>query len=102
MLYDYLYQTYGVNTPIFTCEIQYKDYSDSWLFTELNKLCGNGELARFEKGVYSSWTNNGQDRAACSRYDGDGMPSHRGPLCTQWGPINFLLTCWITSKHEQK
>ncbi|MBR1567795.1 MAG: hypothetical protein IJ648_02415 [Lachnospiraceae bacterium] len=52
MLYDYLYQTYGVNTPIFTCEIQYKDYSDSWLFTELNKLCGNGELARFEKGVY--------------------------------------------------
>ena len=52
MLYDYLYQTYGVNTPIFTCEIQYKDYSDSWLYSALKELCEKGTIIKYDRGIY--------------------------------------------------
>lgn len=50
--YDYLFSQYGYNSPIFYNEISYKNYSRPWLQKELIKLCEQGQLARFEKGVY--------------------------------------------------
>lgn len=51
-LYDYLLDTYGQNEPILSGEIEYKDYSRPWLYKELKRLCENGEIIRYEKGVY--------------------------------------------------
>lgn len=51
-LYEYLCDTFGINEPIMTSDISYKDYSKPWLYKELNKLCENGKLIRFEKGIY--------------------------------------------------
>lgn len=52
MLIEYLKENFGVNSPILIEDIKYKEYSSSWLFKELNKLCNCGELSRFDKGVY--------------------------------------------------
>ena len=52
MLRDYLYDTFGTNVPIFTSEIKYKNYSRSWIFAELKKLCSDKELIRYDRGVY--------------------------------------------------
>ncbi|MBR4079049.1 MAG: hypothetical protein IKK29_02455 [Christensenellaceae bacterium] len=52
MFYDYLLEKYGYNEPIILNEISYKDYSRSWIFKELNKLCESNSLIRYESGVY--------------------------------------------------
>lgn len=52
MLIEYLKENFGVNAPILIEDIKYKEYSSSWLFKELSKLCNCGELSRFDKGVY--------------------------------------------------
>ncbi len=52
MLIEYLKENFGVNAPILIENIKYKEYSSSWLFKELNKLCNYGELSRFDKGIY--------------------------------------------------
>ena len=51
-LYDALLEKYGYNEPILTGEIQFKNYSRSWIYKELNRLCEAGEIKRFEKGIY--------------------------------------------------
>lgn len=51
-LYNYLLKKYGYNEPIFTQEIAYKEYSKPWLYKELNRLCDEGALIRYDKGVY--------------------------------------------------
>jgi len=51
-LYESLLEKYGYNEPIMTNEIVYKNYSRPWLFKELNKLCKNGQLIRYDKGIY--------------------------------------------------
>ena len=51
-LLTYLVEAYGVNEPILSSEITYKDYSKPWLAKELARLCGTGELCRFGRGVY--------------------------------------------------
>ena len=51
-LYDALLKKYGYNEPILTNEIQFKNYSKPWLYKELNKLCDENKVKRFEKGVY--------------------------------------------------
>lgn len=51
-LYETLLERYGYNEPILTNEIQFKNYSKPWVYKELNRLCENNQLVRFEKGVY--------------------------------------------------
>jgi len=48
----YLKDKFGVNEPIYIEDISFEDYSKSWIFTELKKLVDNGELKRFDRGVY--------------------------------------------------
>ncbi len=50
--YEYLLNTYGYNEPIFYNEINFKNYSRPWLQKELNSLCEQEKLMRFEKGIY--------------------------------------------------
>jgi len=49
---EYLKSEYGTNEPIYVEEIQFKDYSRSWIFKELKKLVDSGELKRFDTGIY--------------------------------------------------
>lgn len=51
-LYDYLYNEFGFNEPFFTIEINYKNYSKPWLYKELNKLCDEEKIIRYERGLY--------------------------------------------------
>lgn len=51
-LYEYLWSEFGTNKPFFTTEIQYKDYSKPWLYKQLNKLCDEGKIIRYERGLY--------------------------------------------------
>ena len=51
-LYEYLCTEFGVNEPFFTSEIKYKDYSKPWLYKELNKLCEENKIIRYERGLY--------------------------------------------------
>ena len=51
-LYNALLEEYGYNEPILTSEIQFNDYSKPWIYKELNRLCDDDKLKRFEKGVY--------------------------------------------------
>lgn len=50
--YQFLLDAYGKNEPIMFGEIKYRDYSEAWLYKALNRLCGEGKIVRFEKGVY--------------------------------------------------
>ncbi len=50
--YEYLLNTYGYNEPIFYNEINFRNYSRPWLQKELNSLCEQEKLMRFEKGIY--------------------------------------------------
>lgn len=51
-LYDYLCNEFGTNEPFFTIEINYKNYSKPWLYKELNKLCDEEKIIRYERGLY--------------------------------------------------
>ena len=50
--FTYLLNTYGRNEAILSGEISFNGYSASWLKKELQKLCKEGMILRFEKGVY--------------------------------------------------
>lgn len=52
VLFDYLLKAYGYDEPILISEIQFENYSRPWLYKELNKLCKEERLIRFEKGLY--------------------------------------------------
>jgi len=51
-LYESLTEQFGYNEPILTEEISYRSYSRPWIYKELNKLCEEGSIVRFDKGVY--------------------------------------------------
>ncbi|MCL2047906.1 MAG: hypothetical protein FWG87_04170 [Defluviitaleaceae bacterium] len=51
-LCSYLKDKYGYNEPIYTEEIQFKDYSRPWIFNELKKMVENGKIKRFDLGIY--------------------------------------------------
>lgn len=51
-LFDYLLSKFGANEPFFTTEIRYENYSKPWLYKELNKLCDEGKIIRYERGLY--------------------------------------------------
>lgn len=42
-------QTYGTNEPILSSEINFEDYSRSWISKQLAQLCEDGKLIRYEK-----------------------------------------------------
>lgn len=50
--YSYLIETFGINEPIFFTDIQFNPYSRSWIDKELKKLCKDGKLIRYERGIY--------------------------------------------------
>lgn len=52
MLYQYLIEMFGYNEPIFTSDVQYKEYSKIWIAKELTRLCETGQLIRYERGIY--------------------------------------------------
>lgn len=52
ILFEYLCSKFGTNEPFFTSEIDYPNYSKPWLYKELNKLCDEGKIIRFERGLY--------------------------------------------------
>jgi len=49
---DYLKNKYGENEPIYIEDIQFENYSRPWIFRELKKLVDNGEIKRFDTGIY--------------------------------------------------
>jgi len=49
---EYLKNTFGINEPIPIEKISFKNYSRQWIFKEIKKLTDNGELKRFDRGVY--------------------------------------------------
>ncbi len=51
-LWDSLRAVYGTNEPILSNEITFGGYSRPWIFKQLNALCEEGKLVRYEKGVY--------------------------------------------------
>ena len=51
-LYEYLLSAFGVDEPFYTTEIDYGEYSKPWLYKELNKLCEDGKIIRYERGLY--------------------------------------------------
>jgi hypothetical protein len=51
-LFESILQQYGVNEPILSSEISFRDYSRPWIYKQLNQLCEDGKLVRYEKGIY--------------------------------------------------
>ena len=51
-LFESLLQQYGVNEPILSSELSFGGYSRPWIYKQLNQLCEEGKLVRYEKGVY--------------------------------------------------
>ena len=51
-LFQTLLDEYGYNEPIMSSDIAFKGYSRPWIYKELSKLCNDGLLIRFEKGIY--------------------------------------------------
>ena len=49
---EYLKDKFGCNEPIYISEIRFKDYSRSWIFSQLKKLVESGEIKRFDRGIY--------------------------------------------------
>lgn len=52
MLYEYLLENFGENTPILVSDIQIDGLSDNALRQQIKKLTDSGELKRFDTGVY--------------------------------------------------
>lgn len=50
--YEYLADTFGYNEPIFFDEIKFEEYSRAWIFNALKKLMSQGEIKRFDMGIY--------------------------------------------------
>ena len=51
-LYESLLKQYGANEPIFSADIKFQSYSRPWILLQLKRLCAEGKLIRYEKGVY--------------------------------------------------
>ena len=52
MLYNYMVDTFGFNEPIFISDIDFNGYSRIWISKELARLCEDGKVIRYEKGLY--------------------------------------------------
>lgn len=52
MLYDYLMENYGENTPIFVSELDIEGLNESTLRVQIKKMTDAGRLKRFDTGIY--------------------------------------------------
>lgn len=52
VLYEKLVEQFGYNEPFLYSEISFGKYSKVWISKELNKLCEQGIVSRFDKGIY--------------------------------------------------
>lgn len=52
MLYDYLMENYGENTPIFVSELEIEGLNESTLRVQIKKMTDAGMLKRFDTGIY--------------------------------------------------
>lgn len=52
MLYDYLMENYGENTPIFVSELDIEGLNESTLRVQIKKMTDAGMLKRFDTGIY--------------------------------------------------
>lgn len=52
MLYDYLMERYGENTPIFISELNIEGLNESTLRVQIKKMTDAGKLKRFDTGIY--------------------------------------------------
>lgn len=50
--YDFLVKKYGYNEAIQSNELSFDGYSVPWIKKALKKMCDDGRLVRFEKGIY--------------------------------------------------
>lgn len=50
--FDYLIDIYGYDEAIVSIEISYQNYSRPWIAKAVKKLCDEGKMNRFEKGIY--------------------------------------------------
>lgn len=57
-LFESILQQYGTNEPILSSEITFQEYSRPWIYKQLNQLCEEGRIVRYEKGIYyiPTWT----------------------------------------------
>lgn len=51
-LFEALLKQYGTNEPILSVDITFEDYSRPWIMKQLQTLCEEGKIIRYEKGVY--------------------------------------------------
>lgn len=51
-LFKAILQRFGTNEPILSSDISFRDYSKPWIYKQLNRLCDEGRLVRYEKGIY--------------------------------------------------
>ena len=51
-LFDSLLEKYGTNEPFFSIDITFKNYSRPWVMKQLQALCEENKIIRYEKGIY--------------------------------------------------
>lgn len=51
MLYDYLMENYGENTPIFVSELDIEGLNENTLRVQIKKMTDTGMLKRFDTGI---------------------------------------------------
>lgn len=51
-LFDALLKRYGTNEPILSSDITFENYSRPWIMKQLQALCEEKKIIRYEKGVY--------------------------------------------------
>ena len=51
-LFEALLEQYGTNEPILSTDITFECYSRPWIMKQLQTLCEEGKIIRYEKGIY--------------------------------------------------
>ena len=51
-LFEALLEKYGTNEPILSTDITFECYSRPWVMKQLQTLCEEGKIIRYEKGIY--------------------------------------------------
>ena len=51
-LFKALLEKYGTNEPILSADIKFENYSRPWIMKQLQTLCEEGKIIRYEKGIY--------------------------------------------------
>ena len=51
-LFEFMLEKYGTNEPILSSDISFQNYSRPWIYKQLNHLCKEEKIVRYEKGIY--------------------------------------------------